>query len=207
MYYLIKIEVHEQRPVLETRIGAEHPLFERCPDDLAHLRQRCCPAPYDYAEHATLLDAAFGVCEQRPQDYCVRVEAHSPFREVPYLIHTGFELPLMLDGLKPLAVFSDLSDSAVITDARARFAPFVAQGRIVLVEQGRTMTFDGRSITMVDLFYHLPGEGWRVPVLGALRAEARPWGEAAEEIEGLLLGYSPAQNGWWRERSRREAHK
>ena len=191
--------------MLETRIGAEAPFFARYRQDLVHLCQGLSPALIDYTEDADLLDAAFGSREPRPEAFCVRVEAHSILRDAPYVVHTNVELALMLDGVKPLAVFRDHPESSVIADTRALFAPYVASNRIILVEERRQMTFDGPTVDIVDLFYHLPAEGWRVPVLRALRAQAGPWSDDAEEIEGLLLGYTSAQNAWWRKNVRRQA--
>ena len=47
-------------------------------------------------------------------------------RNVPYLIHTGFELPLMLDCRKPLAAFSD--SVSWITQYLSRYDRFVEEG-------------------------------------------------------------------------------
>lgn len=52
-------------------------------------------------------------------------------REVPYLIHTGFELPLMLDGRKPLSKFADAYPSEWLDEVVERFQPFIDDGRIV----------------------------------------------------------------------------
>lgn len=50
------------------------------------------------------------------------------FDEIPYLIHTTFELPLMLEGRKPLAVFGDGYPSEWFDEFLAPFEPFVASG-------------------------------------------------------------------------------
>ena len=52
-------------------------------------------------------------------------------RNAPYLNHSRFELPLMLDSRKPFAKFADLETSEWLNRTIARFAPFVEQGRIV----------------------------------------------------------------------------
>lgn len=61
----------------------------------------------------------------------VRLVSWSPLREVPYLVHTEYELALMLEGRKPLAVFGDAYPSEWFEELIARFDPYVAEGRFV----------------------------------------------------------------------------
>jgi hypothetical protein len=59
----------------------------------------------------SLCDVAFD-----PGDRPVVLAPWHSIREAPYLVHTGFELPLMLDGRKPLSRFADAyrrSDGAI----------------------------------------------------------------------------------------------
>jgi hypothetical protein len=53
---------------------------------------------------------------------------HGPF-EAPYLIHTGYELPLLLEGRKKLAVFSDTYPPDEHWNERY-FIPYVEKGVI-----------------------------------------------------------------------------
>ena len=56
------------------------------PDELAAIGELCRPAFV-------------------PDPVFTRFGRWSPLNDIPYLVHTGFELPLMLDGRKPLAAF------------------------------------------------------------------------------------------------------
>jgi hypothetical protein len=56
---------------------------------------------------------------------------HPVLGSAPYLIHTNFELPLMLDGRKPLAAFKNVNPSEWFDDLLNPFEPFVASGDIV----------------------------------------------------------------------------
>lgn len=71
--------------------------------------------------------------------------------------HNDRELELMLAGTKPMAMFSDaLHVSAYFPDAD--FAPHVAAGRIIRVEE----IIPRPPYEMRYLFFALPGEEWRI---------------------------------------------
>ncbi|WP_245475319.1 MULTISPECIES: hypothetical protein [unclassified Mesorhizobium] len=136
-----------------------------------------------------------------------RIESWHPIREVPYLVHTNFELPLMLEGRKPLAVFHDAYPAEWLSETLARFDPFVRSGRLVRhvidtpfteAEHARFPDFQGWR----RAFFSLPGEEWRIDAfLLLLKVFAKTgWNEALERMEGSLLGYEDWQNDWWIER-------
>ncbi|CDX20299.1 conserved hypothetical protein [Mesorhizobium sp. ORS 3324] len=136
-----------------------------------------------------------------------RIESWHPIREAPYLVHTNFELPLMLEGRKPLAVFQDAYPVEWLTETLERFDPFVRSGRLARriidtpfteAERIRFPTFQGWR----RAFFSLPGEEWRIDAfLLLLRVFAKTgWNEALERMEGSLLGYEDWQNDWWIER-------
>jgi len=58
------------------------------------------------AAHLTAIADRFGVTFD-PGGREIRLRAWSSTREAPYLIHTGYELPLLLQGRKPFAYFRD----------------------------------------------------------------------------------------------------
>ena len=142
-----------------------------------------------------------------------------PIRGAPYLVHTGFELALMLEGRKPLAVFSDTDPCEWLDDLMRRFDPFVAEGRFVRREVTSSVpkpwraSLDGGSVAEErtrQVYVALRGEEWRMDAFILLRqvAERSGWNEALERFEGSLLGYEDWQNDWWlehRRRRRREA--
>ena len=127
------------------------------------------------------------------------------FADVPYMVHTHFELPLMLEGRKPLAVFGDAYPSEWFDDYLAPFAAFVEAGRLVrrIVDtplphiKERRPDFDG----MRDVYFALPGEEWRIDAYIALfRDRTGAWNDELERRQGSLLGYEDWQNDWWIER-------
>jgi hypothetical protein len=73
-------------------------------------------------------------------------------RNVPYLIHTGFELPLMLDGRKPLAAFSD--SVSWITQYLSRYDRFVEEGLFTrrILEPG----------DIREVYFAIPDQDWRI---------------------------------------------
>jgi len=133
---------------------------------------------------------------------------HSRF-EAPYLIHTGYELPLLLEGRKKLAVFSDAYPPDEHWNERY-FTPYVEKGVIhreidiepfeaPLVRKDGTR-FDG----MRNVYYSPKGEEWRIPAYklvwqAALKSR---WNEHFERIQGMLFGYEDWQMEWWIKRWR-----
>ncbi|MGO1080885.1 hypothetical protein [Inquilinus sp. CA228] len=118
----------------------------------------------------------------------------------PYLVHTGYELPLLLDGRKKLARM--VHEYPPMTfDGEHRFDHWVAQGvlhREEIVEPfGRPM---GEFLGFRTVYYTPKGEEWRIPALKLIvEASARPrgWNEDFERLEGMIFGYEDWQNDWW----------
>jgi len=125
------------------------------------------------------------------------------FDNVPYMIHTGFELPLMLEGRKPFAAFADGYPSEWFDDYLAPFEPFVERGAIIrrIIDTPmpqrtlRRPALEGfRSV-----LFALPGEEWRIDAYVTLMDEAKKsgWNDSRERRQGCLLGYEDWQNDWW----------
>lgn len=148
--------------------------------------------------------ATFGVAFD-PGDRPTTLHSWHPIREVPYLVHTEFELALMLEGRKPLAVFSDAYPSEWFDDYVSRFDPFVAAGRFVRRVVTRPFPKahhmpDGRIFEGIrEVYVAAPGEEWRIDAFMLLRdvGAKSGWNAALERYEGSLLGYEDWQNDWW----------
>lgn len=114
-------------------------------------------------------------------------------REVgpPYLVHTNFELPLMLDGRKPFASFADERDW--LEDGLAPFKPHVDRGSLVRRER----LHQHGNVIVAEIHFALPGEEWRFDAYEALTDEPGAWTSAKERRQGLLLGYTEEQCDWW----------
>ena len=138
----------------------------------------------------------------------VAVELHPwhPNDDLPYRVHTGRELALMLAGTKPLAAFCDeypsLHGGKVIPERE--FEPHVAAGRIVKRED---ITPPGRDAPLVRgqrlgtrrVLYALSSEAWRIEAYLLLwkTAEKSGWNAGFERMEGSLLGYEDWQNDYY----------
>ncbi|MGM4908594.1 hypothetical protein [Rhizobium sp. 768_B6_N1_8] len=111
---------------------------------------------------------------------------------VPYLVHTNFELALMLDGCKPFSMFSDEESSGILKEIRAYFQPYVDRG--VIIE--RVEPFLEGKFRLVRILYALPKEEWRFDAYTELMSERR-WTDESEYRLGRLLGYTEEQCQWW----------
>ncbi|WP_337267556.1 hypothetical protein [Oryzifoliimicrobium ureilyticus] len=193
--YLTKIQKREYRPVIEVRCS-QADIRKAGLDYDAETHGYC---EFDYIETRYVFDELFGHAEKDPVDYLVLGQPHHAIRDAPYLIHTNYELPLMLDGLKPLAVFSDSEGSPILDQMKARFAPHVAAGHITMAEHLRSTEVLGKRFNLISLFYARPGEEWRIGLLRQLQdlIDKGGWHATCEEIEGLLLDYTRQQNDWW----------
>lgn len=118
---------------------------------------------------------------------------YQPIRVLPYEIHTGRELILMRDGLKPFSIFSNINYDNNMRQVLDRyFSPLVATGDLIF----RTATLYEENDTAM---YALPGEQWRFDaylMLISIR-DATGWNDELERWEGSLLGYNQSENDAW----------
>ncbi len=135
----------------------------------------------------------------------------SQLRECPYLIHTGYELVLMLDGRKPFTRLGMDYYPSEFDFGEKYFDPYVEQG--VLHKEVLLEKFDephrGKDGRVFEgfraVFYTLKGEEWRIPAwkLVSRGSGGEGWNHTFERLEGMLLGYEDWQNAWHIERLRR----
>jgi len=123
---------------------------------------------------------------------------------IPYLLHQGYELPLLLDGRKPFARMNDAYPPDRHHDEE-KFDRYVAQGVLhkeVVIEPFKQpyRPGDGRVLDgMRTVYYARKGEEWRIPASKLIWAAAAKstWNEDFERMEGMLYGYEEWQNDWW----------
>ncbi len=138
-----------------------------------------------------------------PEAFYTGIIRHDEWRaNIPYMVHTNFELPLMLEGRKPLAIFGDGYPSEWFDDYLAPFEPFVQSGTIIrrVVDtpmpelKARRPDLEGvRSV-----YFARPGEEWRIDkYIAAIKNRTGEWTDALERLQGWLLGYEDWQNDWW----------
>ena len=160
---------------------------------------------HGYALEPAALAAIGALCQPTfpPAAVFTRFERWSPLNDVPYLVHTNFELPLMLDGRKPLAVFGDAYPNEWFDEYLAPFEPHVQSGRILrrIVDmpvpelKARHPDLDG----VRDVYFALPGHEWRIDAYIEMHEAAKQsgWNDDFERRQGALLGYEEWQNDWW----------
>lgn len=121
----------------------------------------------------------------------------------PYLIHTGYELPLLLDGRKKLARMSHEYPPDSFWGEEA-FEKWVAAGVLHREEVREPFDEPVRDWLGSRTVYYTPkGEEWRIPAMKLLFAafgRSPAWNEHFERLEGMLFGYEDWQNDWWIER-------
>ena len=179
------------------------PTAERDPE----IRMRYWLEPADLAA----LSQRFGVTFDAGDRDVALLRWHS-IREPPYLVHTGYELPLMLDGRKKLARFHDEYPPQE-HGWEEQFDRFVAQG--LLHKEVDVERFDephcfpsGRIIEgLRTAWYTPPGEEWRIQAFRLIKRTKIGWNGTLERLEGMLYGYEDWQNDWWAEYHRRKLHQ
>jgi hypothetical protein len=132
-------------------------------------------------------------------------------RETPYVVHTGYELPLMLDGRKKLARFHHEYPPHQHGWEDA-FDCFVTQG--LLHKEVDVVTFDkphrhasGQVFEGLRTAWYTPkGEEWRIKAFRLIeKAQSKGgWNDTLERLEGMLYGYEDWQNDWWADYRRRK---
>jgi hypothetical protein len=123
----------------------------------------------------------------------------------PYLIHGGYELPLLLDGRKKLARMSNEYPPMTFM-GEDRFDHWVAKGllhREVVDEPYDPPYLTSRGQTYLGhrtVYYTPKGEEWRIPaskLIVRASGQSGGWNEYFERLEGMLFGYEDWQNDWW----------
>jgi hypothetical protein len=155
-------------------------------------------------EELAALTARFGVGLDRSllesANLVIRFRRWQRLCEAPYLIHTGYELPLLLDGRKKLARMSDWYPPMTF-DGEDRFDHWVAEGLLHREEVLEPFDSPVRGcLGNRTVYYTLKGEEWRIPaskLIWEASSKAGGWNEYFERLEGMLYGYENWQNDWW----------
>jgi hypothetical protein len=155
------------------------------------------------AHELAAISRRFGVTFD-PEDHDVYLERWHFLRAVPYLVHTGYELPLLLDGTKKFARMG-AAYPPHRHHGEERFDRYVAEGllhkEVSLEPFPEPYTLkDGRVIEgRRDAYYTPKGEEWRIRAWKLIFAASRKseWNEDFERIEGMLYGYEEWQIDWW----------
>lgn len=118
----------------------------------------------------------------------------------PYLVHTGYELPLLLDGRKKLAKMSEPYPPMTF-EGEDRFDHWVAEGVLHREEVLEAWDQPAKGYVGHRTVYYTPkGEEWRIPAMKLIwdaAGKSGGWNEYFERLEGMLFGYEGWQNDWW----------
>lgn len=132
----------------------------------------------------------------------IRLCRNHSITSVPYLVHTNFELPLLLEGRKKLARMGE-AYPPITFEGEKRFDHWVVEGvlhREEFVEPFEPPTKRYQGLRTV--YYTPRGEEWRIPAMQLIWQAARRtgWNEYFERLVGMLFGYEDWQNDWSIER-------
>jgi hypothetical protein len=125
---------------------------------------------------------------------------------IPYLVHTGYELILLLNGQKKLARMSDSYPPMTFAGEEA-FDRRVASGELHREEVIEPFENPrGRWQGHRTVYYTPKGEEWRIQAMKLIwnaSSKSGGWNESYERLEGMLFGYEDWQNDWWAEQQKR----
>jgi hypothetical protein len=159
----------------------------------------------ELAAIAATFNVSFDAAQLDSKDLDISLSRSRSSDRTPYLIHTRYELPLLLDGRKKLARMSDLYPPMTF-EGEDRFERWVAKG--VLHREEVNEPFDkpvqtARGETYLGhrtVYYTPKGEEWRIPAIKLISNasdKSGGWNEYFERLEGMLFGYEDWQNDWW----------
>jgi hypothetical protein len=156
-------------------------------------------------EHIAAIVSTFDTFDPRQfdanADLAIWLSRSPGLIEAPYLVHTRYELPLLLDDRKKLARFMYAYPREEAFDGEEAFDRWVANG--VLHKEVVDEPFEepiGDVQRARTVYYTPKGEEWRVPALKLINKasdKSGGWNEHFERLEGMLFGYEDWQNDWW----------
>src|SRR5262245_48323478 len=154
----------------------------------------------ELAELATRFGVTFDRLQPGFPNLVIRLFRWRRLCEAPYLIHTGYELPLLLDGRKKLARMSH-EYPPMTSEGEHRFNHWVAEGLLHREEVIEPFDVPVKGcLGLRTVFYTPKGEEWRIPaskLISHASSKSGGWNEHFERLEGMLFGYEDWQNDWW----------
>src|SRR5258705_7701185 len=208
--FLIEAFDHEQRcPVLQATLPVDDPealraILGAVADEDPELQWVYWLDDAQLAAIVATFNVSFDAAQLDSKDLTIGLFRWRPSQQTPYLIHTQYELPLLLDGRKKLARMSDMYPPMTF-EGDDRFDHWVAKGMLHREEvnepldppiQTRGQTYLGHR----TVYYTPKGEEWRIPaskLVWVASGKSGGWNEYFERLEGMLYGYEDWQNDWW----------
>jgi hypothetical protein len=190
-------------PVLETRFRVEEP-------EQLHTLLKDTGDDGEFERSYILTASELGTINERfqtlfdPEGREVWLTPWHTIRNIPYLVHSGYELPLLLEGRKQLARFHEVypPDHHFYEE---KFDRYVAEGLLhkeVVIEpfERPQKLWDGSEAEGErTVYYARKGEEWRIPATKLLweAIVKSGWSLDFERLEGMLYGYEDWQMDWW----------
>ena len=197
-------------PVLQAMFPVDDPealraILAGMADDDPELEKTYFLDDEELAAIVATFNVSFDAAQLDCKDLEIRLFRWRPSDQTPYLTHTGYELPLLLEGRKKLARMSGLYPPMAF-EGEDRFEHWVAKG--VLHREEVNEPFDkpvqtsyGQTCLGHRTVYYTPkGEEWRIPaskLIWDASGKSGGWNEYFERLEGMLFGYEDWQNVWW----------
>jgi hypothetical protein len=197
-------------PVLQAMLPVSDPRALRAilggaADDDPELKQDYLLDEEQLAAIVTKFNVSFDAAQLDSKDLAVFLLQLRPIDRTPYLVHGGYELPLLLDGRKKLARMSH-EYPPMTFEGEDRFEHWVSKGilhREVVDEPFDPPYLISRGQTYLGhrtVYYTPKGEEWRIPaskLIWHAAGKSGGWNEYFERLEGMLFGYEDWQNDWW----------
>jgi hypothetical protein len=174
-------------------------------DDDPELEQNHLLDDEQLAAIVTKFNISFDATQLDCKDLAIFLFRLRRIDQTPYLVHTGYELPLLADGRKKLARMSH-EYPPMEFEGEDRFDRWVAMGalhREVVDEPFDPPITTSRGQTYLGhrtVYYTPKGEEWRIPAMKLIShasGKSGGWNEYFERLEGMLFGYEDWQNDWW----------
>jgi hypothetical protein len=154
--------------------------------------------PLDDEELAAItakFNVSFDAAQLDSKNLDIRLFQWRRIYQMPYLPHTGYELPLLLDGRKKLARMSNAYPPMTF-EGEDRFDHWVAKGALHREEVNEPYdpphrTSRGQTYLGHRTVYYTPkGEEWRIPAMKLIweaSGKSGGWNEHFERLEGMLF--------------------
>jgi len=133
--FIIEAFDHEQWcPVLQAMLAVDDPealraILAEMADDDPELEKTYWLDDEDLAAIVATFNVSFDAAQLESKDLAISLFRWRPSDQTPYLIHTQYELPLLLDGRKKLARMSNLYPPMTF-EGEDRFDHWVAEGML-----------------------------------------------------------------------------
>ena len=196
-------------PVLQAVFAVDDPealraILAGMADDDPELEKTYFLDDAELAAITATFNVSFDPAELDSKDLEINLSRWRPSDQTPYLIHTRYELPLLLEGRKKLARMSDAYPPMTF-EGEDRFDHWVTKGLLHREEvnepfdkpvQSHGQTYLGHR----TVYYTPKGEEWRIQasrLIWDASGKSGGWNEYFERLEGMLFGYEDWQNDWW----------